>query len=196
MNARCSIADCASAAYCRTWCTKHYARWQKHGDPTAYRPDDRPTADRFWENVSKDGPTPNIRPELGPCWSWALSTDQKGYGRFWDGKRHRKAHGYAYEVSFGSMSEGLEPDHLCRNRGCVNPDHLEAVTHRVNSQRAAYTKITCSQGHTLPEPDANGRRVCRPCANDRNARYKARKARDVYDAITRDPRRGAEAVTA
>lgn len=99
--------------------------------------------------------------------------DEKGYGRFYDGNRARKAHDYA----FGPIKGGLEPDHLCRNRACVRKSHLEAVTHRENCQRAAYASETCSQGHALPEPGASGRRVCRPCANERNRKYKQRKAR-------------------
>lgn len=145
-----------------------------------------PAPERFWEKVNKAGPIPEHRPDLGACWVWSsASLDEKGYGRFWDGERHVKAHRYSFELAFGSMSDGLEPDHLCRNRACVNPGHLEAVTHRENSQRAAYAKGTCSQGHPLPPPGPNGRRVCRPCANERNRKYKQRKeARAMYDAIT------------
>jgi HNH endonuclease len=146
----------------------------------------RDPAERFWEKVNKDGPIPEVKPELGPCWIWTDSLDEKGYGRFNDGERPRKAHDFSYELHFDKMPTGLEPDHLCRNRPCVRPAHLEAVTHRVNSQRAAYAQDECSRGHKLPEPSANGRRVCRPCANRRSREYKERQrvlAMRVYDAV-------------
>ena len=84
------------------------------------------------------------------------------------------------------MPPGLEPDHLCRNRPCVQPSHLETVTHRENCQRAQYANPTCSAGHALPDPGPNGRRICRICANKRNRKYKRRKrqAMRIYDAVT------------
>jgi hypothetical protein len=113
--------------------------------------------------------------------------DEKGYGRFNDGERPRKAHDFSYELHFKKVPDDLEPDHLCRDRACVNPGHLEAVTHRENCQRAKYAQETCEFGHTLPEPGPNGRRVCRPCANRRNLAYKKRRRTQtpmrVYDAV-------------
>lgn len=192
----CTIASCPRPARARGWCSNHHQRWRLTGDPeTPYRHKEAaqaraaklpPVAERFASNVVKDGPVPAHRPELGPCHLWAGSKDEKGYGRFYDGKRSRKAHAYAFELAFGPIPEGLEPDHLCRNRACVNAEqHLEAVTHQENSRRAAYSKAICTNGHLLPEPDANGRRVCRPCANERNRAHKAakRQARDLYDAV-------------
>jgi hypothetical protein len=133
--------------------------------------------ERFWAYVDKSGPVPEHRPELGPCAVWTGSLDEKGYGRFWADGRPRKAHDYAYEITFGPVPDGLEPDHLCRNRACVNAPggHLEAVTHRENCQRAAYAEETCSEGHQLPEPGPDGRRVCRICANRRSQAHKRRK---------------------
>ncbi|MGW2520519.1 HNH endonuclease signature motif containing protein [Streptomyces sp. NPDC001617] len=187
----CKVSECQRPVRARGWCQKHHQRWRLTGAPdTPYRYKEgaqarvaaMPTVEeRFWAKVDKNGPPPAQRPELGPCWVWTGSTDQKGYGRFYDGSRSRKAHDYA----FGPIADGLEPDHLCRNRACVRRSHLEAVTHRENSQRAAYSKPTCARDHALPEPGPNGRRVCRPCANERNRRHRARKSRDVYDAVTK-----------
>ncbi len=138
----------------------------------------RPPMDRFMEKVDKD--------ENSGCWNWTGHLNENGYGRFWaDGKRW-PAHRWIAEQTYGPLGHE-EPDHLCRNRRCVNPEHLEPVTHRVNSQRAAYVAAQCSSGHLLPPPSANGRRVCRKCANKRNREYKARKRKKPmaqYDAIT------------
>lgn len=69
------------------------------------------------------------------CWLWSGHKDQKGYGRFYWKGLNEYAHRWAYEYFVGAVPVGLELDHLCRNRGCVNPAHLEAVTHRVNVAR-------------------------------------------------------------
>jgi hypothetical protein len=87
--------------------------------------------DRFWDNVDI----------ADDCWEWQRSCRTSGYGQYstWkDGKRVKNwlAHRYAYEQVVGPIPEGLEIDHLCRNRRCVNPDHLEPVTRSVNQQRS------------------------------------------------------------
>lgn len=64
-----------------------------------------------------------------------------GYVRLWNRGNRVLAHVHAWERKFGPVPVGLELDHLCKNRSCCNPDHLEAVTHRVNSQRAANRKL-------------------------------------------------------
>lgn len=135
-------------------------------------PDER--KQRFYQNVNMRGPVPAHRPDIGQCWVWTGPVDEKGYGRSHDGERPRKAHNYSYEMEYGAVPSGLEPDHLCRNRPCVRPGHLEAVTHRENCQRAKYANPECSKGHMLPEPGPNGHRVCRECANERNRAYKQR----------------------
>ena len=90
---------------------------------------------RFWAKVNQNGPVPAHRPDLGPCWQWTAALDREGYGRFhWLGQ-NGLAHRIAYEMLIGPMPAGLEPDHLCRNRACVNPLHIEPVTHRENTLR-------------------------------------------------------------
>jgi len=72
------------------------------------------------------------------CWYWLGSKKQTKkfvYGTFWDGKRNRNAHIVMYESEIGFVPEGMELDHLCRNTLCVNPEHLEPVTHRINVLR-------------------------------------------------------------
>lgn len=128
---------------------------------------------RFWSKVDKNGPVPAIRPDLGSCWVWTKALN-KGYGAFGDGhKKVRGSHIVAYELLIGQVPDGLELDHLCRNHACVNPSHLEPVTHRENTMRglnmtAIEAVVThCPQGHPYDEANTTirgGKRFCRECA--------------------------------
>lgn len=133
----CSIEGCERRYYAHGWCQAHYNRSRKHGDPSAGVPiiGYSRTAN-FWAKVDKHGPVPAHRPDLGPCWVWTAARHGKGYGMFSvDRKRKVRAHRFAYEMMVGPIPEGLDLDHLCRNRACVNPEHLEPVTRSVNLKR-------------------------------------------------------------
>lgn len=80
-----------------------------------------------------------------PCWIWQRYIDEEGYGRVGYGIGSRRAHRRFYEAAVAPVPEGLELDHLCRVRCCVNPDHLEPVTRAVNQQRGAKAKLTPEQ---------------------------------------------------
>lgn len=109
------------------------------------------------------------------CWPWLGRLDPDGYGRF----AHTSAHAVVYRAYVGPVPAGLELDHTCRNRACVNPAHLEPVTHRENiiRSRMARTGTHCVNGHPrTPESTyvALGYRVCRVCNAEAQRRRKAR----------------------
>lgn len=139
--------------------------------------------ERFFAKVSQ--------PET--CWLWTGSLDSHGYGQFGLGRRGRRcyAHRWAYEYLRGEIPMGLELDHLCREPACVNPWHLEPVTHLVNVQRgrasevmkARYAEWTCKAGHSVAGENAylwtmrTGyiRKQCRACKAAVARRAKERK---------------------
>lgn len=130
---------------------------------------------RFWAKVDRDGSMPDQGDPLvsvtSRCWRWTGCLKPTGYGTFWDGDRKVHAHRYAYESQVGPIPEGMQIDHLCRNRGCVRPDHLEAVTPRENVLRGdspgarAVRTDRCDRGHSSNwYVIKDGRRYCRDCA--------------------------------
>lgn len=130
--------------------------------------------------------------DLTGCWEWTGCLNEKGYGRLTLDRKNWKAHRASYEAFVGPIPEGLTIDHLCRNRKCVKPEHLEAVPHRVNLMRgdtvtARNASVThCPRGHEYsPENTKIQRkksgtqsRICRECANYRGRLRWARKKTD------------------
>jgi HNH endonuclease len=124
----------------------------------------RTLEERFWAQVNK----------TDSCWLWTghIATG-KGYGRIRVNGEYQKAHRVSYELFVGPIPDGLQLDHLCRVRNCVNPEHLEPVTNRENGLRGTspiyenLKKTHCSKGHPLSGdnlyPRTDGGRRCRIC---------------------------------
>jgi len=131
---------------------------------------------------------------LTPCRLWPHRIDPHGYGRVTvgsrtDGTRQSSAlaHRVAYEREVGPIPAGLTIDHLCRNRACVNVDHMEVVSSAENTRRGISfaavngSKARCIHGHPFDEANTylrpNGKgRDCRVCGRDRVRRYQKRVA--------------------
>lgn len=123
-----------------------------------------------------------------PCWLWRLTTDRKGYVRwrlpsqFARGKGTLALHRVSYEQFVGPIPDGLVIDHLCRNRACLNPQHLEPVTALENARRGVgnqWANVTeCKHGHPLNDENTvirpDGRRRCLTCRRARVREYQER----------------------
>jgi hypothetical protein len=126
--------------------------------------------DKFFQKINK----------TDDCWLWTAATNEHGYGVVRINKRLFKAHRVSYEIHKGEIPEGLSLDHLCKNRSCVRPEHLEAVTHRENclrgnglpsmwAARRSMPRIThCKHGHEMTPENcyfipSTGARCCRQC---------------------------------
>ncbi len=127
------------------------------------------TLTRFLSKVSKC--------ENG-CWIWTSTLNNKGYARLFVNRKPILMHRWAYVFYKGTIPKGTELDHLCRVPRCVNPDHLEPVTHRENILRgnapaAIHARVThCPEGHPYSEANTyirkkNGSRNCRICKTKR-----------------------------
>ena len=116
----CSLNHCDQRHFAKGYCNLHWQRQHRNGMvSTKYGT----AKSRFEKKVKK---TPG-------CWTWVGAIAKNGYGVFWLDRKNIYAHRFAY----GSVPDGMVIDHLCRNRSCVNPSHLEAVTQRENVLRGA-----------------------------------------------------------
>lgn len=116
----------------------------------------------------------NIAVDPGGCWRWTGHVHTTGYGRTSIGKRLLYTHRVAYELWHSAIPTGLQIDHLCRNRLCCNPAHLEPVTNIINARRGERaTKTRCVHGHEYTATGVyygHGRRRCRACQLARQKR--------------------------
>lgn len=121
------------------------------------------------------------------CWEWAGGRSRNGYATVNAGGSKGAtllAHRVGYELLVAPIGGGMVLDHLCRNRGCVRPDHLEPVTQRENILRGTglaainAQKTHCDQGHEFSEANTrvnNGHRHCRICVREKQRRYRRNK---------------------
>lgn len=141
---------------------------------------------------SVDGATAEVRffshltETLAGCWMWDKPDLKTGYGQFWDNNQKWLPHRWSYEFFCAEIPADLVLDHLCGNRACANPWHLEPVTQRVNLVRstnfiAVNAAMThCVRGHPFDEANTSYRqdrpgRVCRACSAIRSSSYQSRR---------------------
>jgi hypothetical protein len=173
-NPTCSDEGCNTKPRVRGLCQRHYWNaWYNDDIEIAHRTGT--FEERFWDRVDK---TPT-------CWVWTggVMSGRHQYGRVHVGAaKYRPAHRVAYEMLVGPIPEGLDLDHLCRNRVCVNPAHLEPVTNHENILRGTgptainARKTHCKRGHPLNGDNLvalrnSNERKCRICHRARVAAY-------------------------
>ena len=167
---QCVIDGCKNTqGDARGMCGAHYRRWCRGQDLNVPLRSDYEA--RFWLKVDKTAED---------CWVWTDKLED-GYGRFSMGGKRFLAHRVAYEWLYGPVPDGLELDHLCRNRACVRSGHLEAVTHRENIRRGVgpladnARKTHCIRGHLFDSANTiirpKDERSCRTCRNAREKNY-------------------------
>lgn len=135
---------------------------------------------RFWAKVRFGDHPKGLR---GSCWEWIGALSDEGYGRFQLYGSTVYAHRFAYENIVGPVPSGLQLDHLCRTRHCVNPWHLDPVTGRENYRRSLIgnaAKTHCPQGHEYDLLNTyfskEGRRGCRICRAEAMRRFHGKKS--------------------
>lgn len=158
------------------WCKRHYQKYYNTGDPLApdkYTRRGAPIRERLEARIIK----------TDHCWFWLGSMNRDGYGMIGvttdKGRKTRLAHRVSYETFVGPIPDGKVLDHLCRNRACIRPDHLEPVLQEVNVRRGASMErgTHCGNGHEFTRANTRWVRVCVACAEASRRRSKARKAK-------------------
>ena len=165
--------DCTPGRLTRGLCRRHYHQewWKENRPPLAGEELARRAEERAWRNYWKRVD------KSGECWVWLGPKAANGYGRVGFLGQWRAAHRVSWEALHGPVPEGLELDHLCRVRECVNPGHLEPVTHAENMRRAAVLRTHCAKGHEFTETNtvtSAGYRQCRTCINAIKRAWRAR----------------------
>ncbi|MEU6543900.1 HNH endonuclease signature motif containing protein [Streptomyces sp. NPDC046859] len=178
----CAFEGCNKPAKHRGYCEACYSRLRKSGElPLLPKPTlEQKIFSRITE--AKSG-----------CWLWTGTRVGTGYGQLDIAGRKRPAHRVVYEFLIGEIPGGLDLDHLCRVRHCVNPWHLEPVTRQVNIIRGDKPGINagkthCPHGHEYTDENTivyKGSRFCRACKRERQREYQQKK-REAVNAVPLD----------
>ena len=131
---------------------------------------------RFWAKVHKD--------RFG-CWMWIGAVDSRGYGRFFFNSQNARAYHLAWEDHYGTRPVGVELHHLCYNKTCVNPLHLQPLTRAEHvllgngvSGRNARV-VSCPHGHPLEWNAGHTRRFCKTCHQQQGSRRYYRQREEI-----------------
>ena len=163
----CSIDGCTERHVARGLCPPHWKAWRRSTAEAEMRNPDSSLQRRFWAKVEVGHPA--------GCWWWTGAKNKKGYAQATVGQHTSGAHRWAWKFLVGEIGvdpetgEPLELDHLCKNRLCVNPDHLEPITHHLNVWRSSRYAghDACPNGHSRIEHvrfNVNGHQYCGACA--------------------------------
>lgn len=163
-NPTCTIDGCdRTNIMARGWCSTHYKRWYRHGDPLAdvnrRAPDGATLAERLayvgWTAVQR-------RDGMTPCHEWKGLRDRRHYGRVWDGERVRGAHRVAYEAEHGPVPDDLHILHQCDNPPCMNREHLTSGDDTANMAEMVTRKRSANgerRPHKLTDADVTAIRA-------------------------------------
>lgn len=142
-----------------------------------YSPRGMPIMERIFNSIDFSS--------VNDCWEWNMAQNNKGYGSIRWNHQTKVAHRAVYELLVGDIPEGLTLDHLCLNKKCVNPNHLEPVANRENNARGNSRsavnarKTHCLNGHEYNKLNTyinrSGGRWCKTCRNDYMRSYNRRK---------------------
>ena len=134
MATDCSVEDCGRKRYVRGFCQRHYTAWLRYGDPLKYQRIRCSTPEQSFELRTE-------RSESG-CLEWTGTRYRNGYGQIWDGAKNALAHRYAWERENGPIPDGMQIDHACFNRACVEITHLRVASRVENGRNIQGAKST------------------------------------------------------
>lgn len=152
----------------------------KIGTIAARKANTQPIEERFMRYVQK---------AASGCWEWTGRLQKNGYSTFYCNGKIVRGHRWSYEHFIAPIPQGKEIDHLCRNRKCVNPAHLEPVTRKENRRRAM--RSHCVNGHAFTPENIymhDGKRYCREYRRIRVRAYQRRKANAKKQSLSKESR--------